>query len=264
MLKSRFLAYGSRATTPSTASSYPPRDLAPNALSQLLDGLAAVRVPHSFFTHFYVASVACSIFWGFRLQLWNLNGLNSGREVSIAWMLMLLQGVRRLVESYTYMSTSKSDMWFGHYFLGLLFYLTVNVAVWIEGLQGDSTPSDTDAFKWKAAVWIPAILTAHVLQHTYHAYLFRLRTEQKGYQLPSHPLFPNLLCPHYTCEIAIYLFLSFLAAPPRTYVNWTLITATVFVAVNLGVTAVGTKEWYMHKFGADRVQNRKRILPWLW
>lgn len=187
-------------------------------------------------------------------------------QVYLVWFLMLLQGVRRLVESYTYTSTSKSGMWFGHWILGLAFYIAINIAVWIEG---------TPAFKgtkwmslgysqWKLVVITPAVLTCHWLQHEYHAYLYRLRTEHSGYQLPSHPLFRNLLCPHYTCEVMIYLLLSLLAAPVGRYCNWTLASATVFVAVNLGVTASGTKDWYEQRFGAEKVKRRRRMIPWVW
>lgn len=170
---------------------------------------------------------------------------------------MLLQGIRRMLESKAYTSTSKSRMWFAHWLLGLIFYLTINIAVWIE--DGIGSPTG-----WSTTILVPAILTAHVLQHSYHAYLYRLRTEDKGYQLPQHPIFSDLLCPHYTCETAIYLCLSFLAAPAGKVVNWTLFCGTIFVAVNLGVTAIGTKEWYMGKFGKQTVGPRKRMVPGIW
>jgi 3-oxo-5-alpha-steroid 4-dehydrogenase 3 len=223
-----------------------------SALGQLLDTAAAVQVPHNYFTHFYITSVACSLFWGWWWQLWHAQG-----QMQAVWALMLLQGVRRMLESYAYTSSSRSTMWFAHWVLGLVFYITMNVAIWIEGLDKEPGP-------WTAAVLVPMVLTAHVLQHSYHAYLYRLRTENKGYQLPSHPLFSNLLCPHYTCEIAIYAVLSVLAAPRARLVNWTMVCGTVFVATNLGVTAVGTKEWYAEKFGRDKVGPRKRIVPGIW
>ena len=162
-----------------------------------------------------------------------------------------------MLESNAYTSTSKSRMWFAHWLLGLVFYLTINVAIWIEG------PADI-VIGWLSTALVPAILTAHVLQHSYHAYLYRLRIENKGYQLPTHPVFSNLLCPHYTCETTIYLSLSFLAAPAGKIVNWTLFCGATFVAVNLGVTAIDTKEWYMEKFGEDKVGPRKRMIPGIW
>jgi 3-oxo-5-alpha-steroid 4-dehydrogenase 3 len=239
-----------------------------------LDFLAGVRVPHNYFTHFYVLSVVSSAYWEW--HLWRATGFSmlnvssSAGRVQIAWLLMLLQGVRRLLESYAYTSTSKSGMWFGHWILGLLFYLATNVAIWIEGAPFVRSGNDRAKFEqekgfhWKLAILPPAILTCHALQHSYHAYLYRLRTEKSTYQLPAHPMFPNLLCPHYTCETMIYLLLSFLAVPEGRVVNWTLVSATVFVAVNLGVTASGTKEWYEQRFGVDKVRHRRRMVPWIW
>lgn len=206
--------------------------------------------------------MASSAFWGLRLTLWKAGG-----SLFVVWALMLLQGVRRLLESHAYTSSSTSTMSFAHWVLGLVFYLATSVAVWIEddpGAVGEAPARRSRELGLESALLVPAILTAHVLQHVYHAYLYRLRTQNSDYQLPSHPLFPNLLCPHYTCEIAIYALLSVLAAPSGHIVNWTLLSATVFVAVNLGVTAAGTKEWYTRKFGADKVRHRRRMIPWVW
>jgi 3-oxo-5-alpha-steroid 4-dehydrogenase 3 len=274
-LRRRFLVYGSRATapTPSTpsSSSSPPSSPSPepNKFNKLLDYAASIQVPHNYFTHFYLLSLTSSLFWGSRLSLWRAT---TSPQVRIAWGLMLLQGVRRLLEAYAYTSNSKSKMWFAHWLLGLLFYLFTNIAIWIEHEHGDI--HSTDAFPppssssptlgWKAVFLIPAILTAHVLQHTYHAYLYNLRMQSKGYQLPSHPWFPNLLCPHYTCEVAIYVGLCLLAAPEGRWVNGTVGCAAVFVAVNLGVTAWGTREWYVEKFGEGRVGARRRMVPGVW
>ncbi|KAF1919026.1 hypothetical protein BDU57DRAFT_440912 [Ampelomyces quisqualis] len=250
-LRRRFLVYGSRAT-PRGKSATAATPLPPSATEQLLDRAAALQVPHRFFTHFYVASVACSLFWGWRLHMWHAQP-----QVQVVWALMLLQGTRRMLESHAYTATSKSTMWFAHWLLGLIYYAATNVAIWIEGGHRRLEP-------WPAAVLVPAILTAHVLQHSYHAYLYRLRTEHNAYQLPSHPVFPNLLCPHYTCEVAIYALLSLLAAPQGRVANWTLVCGTIFVATNLGVTAIGTKHWYAETFGQDKVGHRKRMVPGIW
>jgi 3-oxo-5-alpha-steroid 4-dehydrogenase 3 len=171
-------------------------------------------------------------------------------------------------------------MWVVHYVLGLLFYLTINTSIWIENapMLASKLPvlhspaptlskveiSSPTQFEWRLFIIPLAILRAQYLQHSYHRYLFDLRTSSKTYQLPSYPSFPNLLCPHYTCEVAIYFFLSFLAAPAGQMVNWTLICATIFVAVNLGVTAQGTKEWYVKQFGIEKVKGRRKMVPGLW
>ncbi|KAL1600624.1 3-oxo-5-alpha-steroid 4-dehydrogenase [Paraconiothyrium brasiliense] len=255
-LRDRFLAYGSRATAAKPSHARPP-----NALERLLDYVASFQVPHNYFTHFYVVSVASSLFWGWKLRLWDAGG-----QLPVVWALVLLQGTRRLLESYVYTSSSKSRMWFAHWILGLVFYLATNVAVWVESGADivRHRKANQAMLGWRTAVLVPAVLTAQLLQHSYHAYLYRLRNQNNGYQLPSHPLFPNLLCPHYTCDIAVYLLLSFLGAPAGHAINWTLATAALFTAVNLGVTAAGTKKWYEQKFGKDKVSARRRMIPWLW
>jgi 3-oxo-5-alpha-steroid 4-dehydrogenase 3 len=250
-LRRRFLVYGSR-TTPTGKSDQAAKPVKKTALDQLLDTFAAIQVPHNYFTHFYMTSVLSSLFWGWRLRVWEAQG-----QLQVVWMLMLLQGVRRLLESDAYTSTSKSTMWFVHWLLGIAFYTAMNMSIWIEGFHRSPR-------HWAIAMIVPAVLTAHVLQHSYHAYLYRLRTENKGYQLPTHPIFTNLLCPHYTCEIAIYTLLSFVAAPEGHLVSWTMVCGTIFVISNLGVTAWGTKEWYAEKFGQEKVSHRKRMIPWVW
>lgn len=223
-------------------------------LAQLLDYAAAIQVPHNWFTHFYLLSVVCSLFWGWKLRLWDASTV--GRQQCTVWALMLLQGLRRMLESHRFTSTSKSKMWFAHWVLGLLFYLTINVAVWVE------TPKQL--YAWGSSwIFVPGVLSAHVLQHIYHAYFYDLRTQNKDYQLPEG-IWGNLLCPHYFWEVIIYLNLSFLASPAGSVINWTLACATVFVAINLGVTAVGTKQWYMDKFGREKVGPKKRMVPFMW
>ncbi|KAL1797661.1 hypothetical protein ACET3X_004267 [Alternaria dauci] len=249
-LRSRFLAYGSRVAGLSRKKELPAQQQQPQqALTLALDYAASLQVPHNYFTHFYITSVLCSLFAACRLRVWEAGG-----QQQIVWALLLLQGLRRMLESYAYTSTSKSRMWFAHWILGLLFYTTINMAIWVE------TPSSA-AGNW---AFVPGVVTAQMLQHSYHSYLYRLRTQSNDYQLPSHTIFSNLLCPHYTCEVAIYALLSLLAAPEGSWLNWTLMCATVFVGTNLGVTAVGTKEWYVEKFGADKVGPRKRMVPGIW
>ncbi|RMZ66432.1 3-oxo-5-alpha-steroid 4-dehydrogenase [Pyrenophora seminiperda CCB06] len=243
-LRTRFLPYGSRATG-AEKKHHDHR----TALTRALDYAAALQVPHNYFTHFYLTSIACSLFWALWQPLWQAQPLQQA-----VWALLLLQGVRRMLESLAYMSTSKSTMSVAHWLMGLVFYLSINMAIWVEKPGHHVVP-------WAL---VPAVLAAQLLQHSYHAYLYRLRTQNTDYQLPLHPLFPNLLCPHYTCEIAIYALLSIIAAPKGSIVNPTLACGTVFVATNLGVTAVGTKEWYINKFGLHKVGPRKRIVPGIW
>jgi 3-oxo-5-alpha-steroid 4-dehydrogenase 3 / polyprenol reductase len=62
-------------------------------------------------------------------------------------------------------------------------------------------------------------------------------------------------------ECAIYLSLTFIAAPTGYVVNKTILTALGFTVINLGVSAQISKEWYEKKFGKESVENKWRMVP---
>lgn len=76
-------------------------------------------------------------------------------------------------------------------------------------------------------------------------------------------MFRYIVCAHYTCECLIYLGLAMVAAPTGLWRNRTVWCGLIFVAVNLGSTANGTKKWYAQKFGADKVAGRWRMIPYV-
>lgn len=276
--RSRFLAYGSRATTGPGAPAPAPASPSPSAFTKLLDYLATYRVPHSWFTHFYVLSVLGSICWAEQyatdgpLLKFIAGRAAAHRTVSmsvgqaqVAWLLMLAQGLRRLYESIVLSRPSSSLMWITHWLLGLLFYGAMSVAVWVEGapalqMSADGQGSTLGSMNLKVVAGISLFLWASKQQHNAHSYLFGLRK----YTLPTQGSFRYLVCPHYTFECLAYLALSILAAPEGEWVNKTVLCALVFVGVNLGVTAAGTKEWYEAKFGREAVGGRARMVPLLW
>lgn len=96
-------------------------------------------------------------------------------------------------------------------------------------------------------------------QHVCHKYLASL----KKYTLPHQGLFQNIVCAHYFCECLIYLGLATLAAPAGQWRNRTLWCGLLFVAINLGSTANGTKKWYVEKFGAEKVSGKWRMIPYI-
>ena len=116
-------------------------------IEQVLDGLAAIQVPHGYFQHFYIVSVLSSVFWGVQfvskgsiLELICQSARNNDPKksmsidrIALTWTLMSIQGVRRLLESSLLAKSSASKMWFVHWLLGIAFYLAVSVSIWIEG-----------------------------------------------------------------------------------------------------------------------------------
>jgi 3-oxo-5-alpha-steroid 4-dehydrogenase 3 / polyprenol reductase len=100
-------------------------------------------------------------------------------------------------------------------------------------------------------------LIASGVQYDCHEHLASL----KGYTVPPHPIFHRVLCPHYTAECAIYLALSFLAAPRGEMINKTVLSGFLFVIINLGITAHNTKQWYKTKFGEESVRGKWKMIP---
>ena len=55
-------------------------------------------------------------------------------RVFVAWVMLMLQGLRRLVECLvTTKSGSRSPMWIVHWGLGLAFYTVMGASIWIQG-----------------------------------------------------------------------------------------------------------------------------------
>ena len=58
-------------------------------------------------------------------------------HVFLAWALMAIQGTRRLYESVVIMKAGKSPMSSIHWVVGLAYYASMSVSVWVEG-SGES------------------------------------------------------------------------------------------------------------------------------
>lgn len=164
-LRGRFLAYGPRASSASLSAEREKAgreepDRAPFAI--LLNRLAEITVPHSWFTSFYAVSVGCSLFWAsqvltggpaYRLVVHLTGDRNASmtfQQVLVAYAMLLVQGSRRLYECLAFSKPSSSQMWFGHWLLGLLFYIGTSMAVWVEGIR-----------KLPVSCRQPALLTGH-------------------------------------------------------------------------------------------------------
>ncbi|KAH8749914.1 hypothetical protein F5883DRAFT_229079 [Diaporthe sp. PMI_573] len=238
------------------------------------------QVPHAWFFTFYATYILCAVFWAgqyfldgsimtsiARLQV-ELNPTRpTNGHVAVAWCLMLLQAARRLYESWAFAKPSKSTMWIVHWLLGQLFYVGISVAIWVEAsgavLQKQLRPwamELTEDALLKVAIAAPLFSFAWTSQYRCHRHLAGL----KKYSLPEEGMFRYLISPHYTCECLIYLSLAIVAAPEGHLCNRTMLSALLFVAVNLGVTARGTKSWYIEKFGSDKVAFKKIMIPFVY
>ena len=138
--------YGSRRTLSSTKTTATPTEQ--QKLSKLLSRVASFQVSHTWFTHYYIVSVASSLFWAwqiltrgraFQLLAAHSQSASSGsmsvNQVLLAWSMMSIQGGRRLYESLTFTKPSQSKMWFGLWLIGIAYYIFMGVSVWIEGIR---------------------------------------------------------------------------------------------------------------------------------
>lgn len=177
--------------------------------------------------------------------------------------------------------------------MGMLFYLVTSVAIWIEGDRRliahtmGTTDSTTDKPTTAASVFhqfltlimpdmplqkrllvllgIALFFLASMTQSNFHGYLRYMKQLTKGeYTLPQHPLFDYTVTPHYAAECLEYVGLALILAPPGQVFSTTMLCCLVFVAVNLGVTADGTREWYRRKFGAEEIEGKARMIPFVW
>lgn len=134
-LRRALLDYGARQQNPTRKS----------GLGWLLDCL---QVPHSWFLHFYLLSVGLSVFWAWQyftrglvlaeIARAQVEGSGDGlsmdvSQVFVAWGLMAMQGGRRLYESLCITKAGKSPMSSIHWLVGMTFYATMSISVWIEG-----------------------------------------------------------------------------------------------------------------------------------
>jgi 3-oxo-5-alpha-steroid 4-dehydrogenase 3 len=112
-----------------------------------MDALAMWQVPHQYFTHYYAVSVLSSAFWisqlltkgpAFQFVVSNMSDEHlqnsmTIQQVILCTTLVLIQGGRRLYESFALAKPSSSRMWAVHWLLGLCFYAGITTAIWVEG-----------------------------------------------------------------------------------------------------------------------------------
>lgn len=136
--------YGPRSTIstsiPSKSASHQSK------IVSVLECVGSFQVPHKWFTHYYVISVASSVFWAFQIYVHGtafelIASFSKPRpaamtadQVFLAWLLMAIQGTRRLYESIAFTKPSQSKMWAGMWIIGMAFYVFMGISVWIEGI----------------------------------------------------------------------------------------------------------------------------------
>jgi 3-oxo-5-alpha-steroid 4-dehydrogenase 3 len=120
----RFLIYGARATEKSD----PPSNS--GNFNLWLDWVASITVPHSWFIHFYLFSAFSLSFWAYKWTT-QYSDIPLDAQTVAVFTLFSVHVVRRFIEQF-FAPPSSSRMSVLHWIMGLLFYMFMSVAIWIE------------------------------------------------------------------------------------------------------------------------------------
>lgn len=81
----------------------------------------------------------------------------------------------------------------------------------------------------------------------------------KVYDMPENGLFRLVLYPHYLCEWIEWIGFWMIG-------GWACVPARAFVLNEVAAMlprALSGRQWYIQRFGKERVGNRKAVIPWL-
>jgi 3-oxo-5-alpha-steroid 4-dehydrogenase 3 len=140
------LTYGARAlSTPALENNSAAATDYRDGIARFLDFVASITVPHSWFIHFYVFAGLLTTFCAYEISTQHLGlfevvtqSVNVQGEAMTKTQTLVVSGLflfhvyRRFVEQIC-APKSSSRMSFLHWIMGLLFYLFMSVAIWIEG-----------------------------------------------------------------------------------------------------------------------------------
>lgn len=190
-------------------------------------------VPKWWFVFYYVVSTtAC-------LTSWYFDAPNK-----LILSLLTVQSIRRLIECQESLkdvsSGSASRMLVFHFIAGLVFYLTLQAAVW----DRKAKPVSFENEKVQYLAGIVLFTGCSIMQNNVHRYLGSL----KKYSLPTAPLFRIAACPHYLAEVGIYCSMLLLDIDSRT-----LKISIFWVIASLSISAMETKKYYVKKYGQEKV-----------
>eukprot|EP00048_Salpingoeca_helianthica_P010874 m.155641 g.155641 ORF g.155641 m.155641 type:complete len:294 (+) comp15146_c8_seq1:1469-2350(+) len=160
----------------------------------------------------------------------------------LALALLQTQLARRLIECLLLMRASPATMHFGHYVVGLAFYLAFALSLFSDCQPDVRVITMSDIGSVHVALVVTLFLYASYHQFLCHHILASLRSNDKSsssYGIPRGDWFQWVCCPHYLAEILIYL--SFALLLPS---NAAVVLASLFVAANLTHSALLTRDWY--------------------
>ena len=196
----------------------------------------------SHFRDFYVFGLIYALFTFF-----------NDKHPSFLLLLFCFHLTRRIIENTFYMKYSpQSKMHLGHYFLGMTYY-------WV-------TISSLSEASMNGVFSMGLFLSANYWQFQSHKMLGSLRQAQQcaddgplHVPYPKKGLFTWVLFPHYAMEILIYLSLLWMNV--KESAHYPLLFNLLWVCVNMSITSIKSREWYLSLFPADT--ERASLLPFI-
>lgn len=221
-------------------------------LAKLVDKLAQLTVPKTWFLHFYI--VFASTQW---LQVLSdpKSVLRRSKYLAV-WLLLTVQATRRLAESFALTNWgNKLRMHVSHYMVGIFYYLGVSLTCWL-GLRSDKSEFEVGAVDLMILLTFVLFAVDQFQNHRHLALLVK-------YSVPKFRFFRLVSCAHYMDEICIYfsVLLLVLVHGPFSEVDFAFLTSWIFVVVNLSVSASETWNYYKVKFDDYDVQYA--VIPYL-
>ncbi|KTW31442.1 hypothetical protein T552_00084 [Pneumocystis carinii B80] len=238
--------------------------------------ISCIMVPKKYFIHFYIISILSTCFWTIGIYFcrfcnkcnwigyFSNNKTQSLFEVYMCLLFMGLHGIRRFYECLVIEKYSNSQMWIGHYLLGLTYYLFCNISMWCEG-GGNLKNLAIRVFDFEdnsvIVVFFSILFYCFFswMQHSSHITLSKLRIHPNSpkYSLPTSGWFKYITCPHYTAEIGIYF--SFVVLTRAQ--NKTIFLIFIWVILVLTISASQTYTWRLKTFGMHAPHSPWIIFP---
>jgi len=146
--------------------------------------------------------------------------------------------------------------------------LSPSLSLSVSGARTPSVHTFEHSTMQASTTQIAAILiffVASYFQHMYHRVLSSSTIKHTGsgkkqYIFPRGGLFNYVSCPHYTCEIMIYICFNLLLQEKNTCI------LLIWVISNLSVVAQVNLEWYKRMFPSEmeKKKNWKSCIPFLY
>lgn len=234
-------------------------------ISSILRYVLSWEVPKSYFQYMYLMGI-----WMGSLVFLVVNTrdkisiiLSQNYELTfyrnnISIIIFLIQVYRRYWECHNITLYGDSKMHIVGLFVGLFHYSFVPWTLVCDPVR--------DKVHIVDYIVIIAFLMISWLQYKHHLILYNLK-KSKGhtnYTIPMSWMFQYICCPHYFCEILIYL--CFYLININSFATLMLL---LWVISNLSIVAGQNLAWYRQHFGTQKefvnhLKNWKCIIPFIW